>query len=54
METFVYDAEQSYATNYARWRLMNSDERQEEGLTYYSDEEAKEVFDRQYKAVRHG
>ena len=67
METFVYDAEQSYATNYARWRLMNSDERQEEGLTYYSDEErfkynqrtysdeeARAVFDRQYKAVRHG
>jgi len=49
METFVYDAKQSYAANYTRWRIMNNDERQEEGLMNYSNKEAKEVFDKQYK-----
>jgi len=54
METFVYDAKQSYEANYARWRIMNSDERQDEQQRLYSNKEAKEVFDRQYKAVHYG
>ena len=49
METFVYDAKQSYEANYARWRIMNSDERQDEQQRLYSNKEAKEVFDKQYK-----
>ena len=54
METFVYDAKQSYAANYTRWRIMNNDERQEEQQRLYSNKEAKEDFDRQYRAVHYG
>lgn len=54
METFVYDKSISYEANYSAWRLMNNDERQEEQQRLYSNKEAKEVFDRQYRAVHYG
>lgn len=54
METFVYDKSISYEANYSAWRIMNNDERHKYGQRTYSDEEARAVFERQYKAVRHG
>jgi len=54
METFVYDKSINYEANYSAWRIMNNDERFKYNQRTYSDEEARAVFERQYRAVRHG
>ena len=54
METFVYDKSISYEANYSAWRIMNNDERFKYNQRTYSDEEARAVFERQYKAVHYG
>ena len=53
MKIFKYDKKQSYEANYAHWKTMNRDERHQEGLEYYSEEESRKVFDKQWEKYKH-
>tara|TARA_R110000823_G_C15739804_1_gene480678 strand:+ start:89 stop:253 length:165 start_codon:yes stop_codon:yes gene_type:complete len=41
---FVYDRDQSYETNFARWYNMNCDERSDYNERLYTEEEGRQVF----------
>ncbi len=45
---FVYKNEQTYATNFFRWRARNNQEKMLYGQEEYSFLEAKDVFDLMY------
>lgn len=47
--TFTYDKSISYEANYSAWRIMNNDERFKFNQRTYSDDEARAVFEGQYK-----
>lgn len=45
---FIYKNEQTYATNFFRWRARNNEEKMLYGQEKYSFLEAKDVFDSMY------
>jgi hypothetical protein len=44
VENFVYDHEQDREANYRRWRIMNTDEREEAGQAPHSEDVARRLF----------
>lgn len=48
--TFIYNKSRSYEDNFWRWYALNKDERFKYNQREYTEEEAKEVFDSQYRA----
>lgn len=51
-EKFEYDDKYSYESNYSRWRLMNSEEKQSFGETPYPEPIAKRKFGELYGEKR--
>jgi hypothetical protein len=45
---FVYDERQDFEYNFWKWRDMADNEAKQENRTYYSDTEAKAIFQQQY------
>ena len=48
MYAFNYDNGETYETNFARWRVKNTQERHKEGDAVISTEEQQKIFDDQY------
>ena len=46
---FKYNDEQTYTSNFLRWRARNNEEKMLYGQQEYSLLEAKEVFDKMYE-----
>ena len=47
--TFTYNTSHSYEDNFRRWYELNKDERFKYNQREYTEEEAKKVFDSQYR-----
>tara|TARA_R110002012_G_scaffold169368_1_gene333272 strand:+ start:1215 stop:1391 length:177 start_codon:yes stop_codon:yes gene_type:complete len=44
MDEFKYDHEQDREANYRRWRIMNTDEREEAGQAPHPEDVARRLF----------
>ena len=51
---FIYDERQDFQYNFWKWRDMADNEAKSENRPYYSDEQAKALFQQQYGHYRKG
>tara|TARA_R100000231_G_scaffold137284_1_gene113469 strand:+ start:1319 stop:1516 length:198 start_codon:yes stop_codon:yes gene_type:complete len=45
---FIYDERQDFKYNFWKWRHMANDEAKAENRPYYTDTEAKAIFQKEY------